>query len=330
MEFGTPEAHAAQKRFARHFRAVLISVALAILGYFALAVMQDGGQAWQAAKRLGAGGMALVLALSLANYAVRYWRWQVYLRALGFAVPGNLALRYYVAGFGFTTTPGKIGEAVRSWYLRRHDVPYTDSLSLFVTERLSDMAAMLLLSALALAQFPRLLVPVLAVLLVCTGLFAAIRHEQARRVLGRLPERLRGKRLRQLGEKTIGLLSSAARLMEARLLVLGLLLGLVAWGAEGIAFHYILRFLGIELPFWLSIGIYSVSVLIGAVSFLPGGLGSTEASMALLLLLAGAGHGEAVAATIICRVATLWFAVVLGALAMLSIGQAAPANAPGR
>lgn len=313
--------------FARHLRPVLVSLALAIIGYFALALLQDGEQAWRAAQRIGAGGAVLVLALSLFNYLVRYWRWQIYLRALGFGVPSGLAFRYYIAGFGFTTTPGKIGEAVRSWYLRRHDVPYTDSLSLFVSERLADMCAMLVLSALALVHFPALIAPFVLVLLGCVGAFAAIRYQQMRRTLEWLAGRLRRKRLRELGEHAIALLATAARLLQARLLVLGVLLGLLAWGAEGVAFYYILHFLDIQLPFWTSVGIYSISILIGAASFLPGGIGSTEASMALLLLVAGAGHGEAAAATIICRIATLWFAVALGAAAMLTIGSKTEARA---
>jgi len=49
-------------------------------------------------------------------------------------------------------------------------------------------------------------------------------------------------------------------------------------------------------------------------SFLPGGLGVTEGAMTLALV-EGAAHfdrASAVAATLLTRLATLWFAVVLG------------------
>jgi len=45
-------------------------------------------------------------------------------------------------------------------------------------------------------------------------------------------------------------------------------------------------------------------------------LGSTEGAMILLLGLLGVETSVAVAATLICRVATLWFAVVIGLAAM--------------
>ncbi len=81
----------------------------------------------------------------------------------------------------------------------------------------------------------------------------------------------------------------------------------------------ILQKLGVNTSAGLAIGIYSVSVLAGAVSFIPGGLGSTEAVMVLLLTLVGADASTAVAATLICRFATLWFAVIIGAAALAVI-----------
>jgi uncharacterized membrane protein YbhN (UPF0104 family) len=41
--------------------------------------------------------------------------------------------------------------------------------------------------------------------------------------------------------------------------------------------------------------------------------------MGVLLLSMGASPGEAVAATLICRVATLWFAVALGFVAIARV-----------
>ncbi len=59
-------------------------------------------------------------------------------------------------------------------------------------------------------------------------------------------------------------------------------------------------------------GIYAISMLACARSFLPGGLGSTEIAMGGLLVLIGTEPTAAMGSTIVCRVATLWFAVVLG------------------
>ena len=63
--------------------------------------------------------------------------------------------------------------------------------------------------------------------------------------------------------------------------------------------------------------VYALAMLAGALSFLPGGLGGAEAVMVAALTLKGVDQPSAVAATIIIRLATLWFAVALGLLATM-------------
>jgi uncharacterized protein (TIRG00374 family) len=66
----------------------------------------------------------------------------------------------------------------------------------------------------------------------------------------------------------------------------------------------------------MALFIYAFSMLVGAISFLPGGLGGTEATMVALLMLNKIAQPQAVAATVLIRLATLWFAVALGVIAM--------------
>lgn len=53
-------------------------------------------------------------------------------------------------------------------------------------------------------------------------------------------------------------------------------------------------------------------MLAAALSLLPGGLGGTEAVMVTLLVWKGQSLADAAAATLVIRLATLWFAVGLG------------------
>ena len=57
-------------------------------------------------------------------------------------------------------------------------------------------------------------------------------------------------------------------------------------------------------------------MLAGALSFLPGGLGSAEAVMVSLLTMNDMLLADAVAATVFTRLVTLWFAVILGIIAL--------------
>lgn len=100
----------------------------------------------------------------------------------------------------------------------------------------------------------------------------------------------------------------------------GLGLGVLSWALEGLSLYLITRDIGIELSLAAGIGIYAIAVLAGALSFLPGGLGGTEAVMGVLLVAFGSDGAAAVAITLLCRIATLWFAVALGGVAVAVLG----------
>jgi uncharacterized protein (TIRG00374 family) len=71
----------------------------------------------------------------------------------------------------------------------------------------------------------------------------------------------------------------------------------------------------------VAIFVLAVSSLAGGISMLPGGLGVADASVAGMLLVLidepEMTDSLAVAATLIIRFATLWFAVLIGALMLL-------------
>jgi uncharacterized protein (TIRG00374 family) len=62
--------------------------------------------------------------------------------------------------------------------------------------------------------------------------------------------------------------------------------------------------------------IYGFSTIAGSIAMLPGGLGVTEASLTGLMILMKIPKDVSVAATFIIRVATLWFAVLIGIVAV--------------
>jgi uncharacterized protein (TIRG00374 family) len=94
----------------------------------------------------------------------------------------------------------------------------------------------------------------------------------------------------------------------------GIVVGILAWGAEGLGLYLICLGLHIEVNAALAVGIYAIAVLAGSAAFfLPGGIGGMEIVMTTLLAQAsGAAISTAVIATLLCRLATLWFAVLIG------------------
>src|SRR3569832_2444980 len=72
-----------------------------------------------------------------------------------------------------------------------------------------------------------------------------------------------------------------------------------------------------------AVGIYAFAVLSGGLSFLPGGLGSTEAVMTALVASRGYSLAQALLVTLTCRFVIFWLAVVLGWGAVLALRRRA-------
>ncbi len=294
---------------------MVISVLLAALGYLAFAVYSGWREVWAAVAQVGVIGLGFALCLSLTNYTLRFMRWQVYLRVLGHQISWPTSLRIYLAGFALTTTPGKAGEAIRGVLLKRLSVPYPDSFAAILSERLSDLVAIVLLTLFGLALYPKTAPLIILGAGLATLLLALVSQSRLITCLHRrIPAPLQRKWWIANSMET---LYQASRCHQPTTLAWATILSLVGWAAEAFAFFLILHWMGLDVTLVFAVFVFAVSMLAGALSFTPGGLGSTEGVMAGLLVWHGVGLPEAVAATVLIRATTLWFAVVLGIASIL-------------
>lgn len=297
-------------------RALIISIAVAMSGYLAFSLWGGWHDVVAAFVEIGLLGTLLALGMSLVNYGLRFFRWQLYLTRLGHRLHWRPSLRIYLSGFALTTTPGKAGEAFRGVILSKHGVPFSLSFAAFISERLSDLVAVVLLALLGMAEHPEARS---AVLLGALGILIALLLISSETVLNKLLDwsTKSKRRLLTLASHIILALQGARRCQRADLLFFATLMSVVAWGAEAIAFYWVLDWLGAEITLSFAIFVYALSMLVGALSFLPGGLGSAEAVMISLLVLKGMSTPDAIAATVFIRLATLWFAVLIGLVALI-------------
>jgi len=300
-----------------HIKAIIISIAVSAIGYLLFSLLAGWKDVLSAFLMIGISGTLLALALSVLNYGLRFYRWAIYLSRLGHKVPLMENLRIYLSGFALTTTPGKAGEAFRSVLLRRHDVPVTSSLAAFVTERLSDLLAVVLLALIGLSQYQEARGAVLFGLAGVVATLILISREQPILYIRKRAEQKAGKIYSLVAQA--GLMLEQARACHSLgLVILTTCISVIAWAAEAFALYLILLWMGTDVSLSFAIFTYSLSMLAGALSFLPGGLGGAEAVMVSLLVSQGLDAPVAIAATVFIRLTTLWFAVVIGLFALLS------------
>ena len=254
------------------------------------------------------------LGLALSNYLLRFLRWAFYLKVLKIKAPVGISALVFLSGLAMSITPGKAGELVKCYLLNsKTQVPVSRSAPVVVMERLTDVISVIILGLTGFVLLPVPVIVVLAVAMVVSviGLmFALSRH--ALRLTG-LP--ILSKWSELLRDSQEGFKELAA----PRVMVVGVAIGAVAWFVEGLALWVILRGIGSEIDLVRALPIYAAATLVGAVTALPGGLVGTEGSMLAFLQQSGVTRAGASAGTVLIRLVTLWFAVLVGLLALLAL-----------
>ncbi|HEU5090270.1 MAG TPA: lysylphosphatidylglycerol synthase transmembrane domain-containing protein [Roseiflexaceae bacterium] len=307
-------------------RSILISLAIGLAVAVVLGLASDIRSVGQGFAAFHWSVVPAVLGFTLLNYLLRWLKWEYYLRVTGMGQGvdrGDSAL-LFTSGMVMAVTPGKIGEVLKSYLLRRiNGTPVSASAPIVLAERLTDGLGMLLLMGLGLTFYPPAQ-PAFALLVLLS--VAGIVIVQRRSLFERAVALLEGVPLgRRVAPRLAAMYESTHQLLQWRILVVSTLISLVSWFGECVALYFVL--LGLNQPpslhlLLVATFVFAASTLFGLVSFLPGGLGVSEASSAgLLVLLVPIATGPATVATLIIRFCTLWFGVSLGALALAIVSR---------
>ncbi len=296
-------------------RGLLVLLLLGAVTFAALGFVGDFEQIRDLIGGFDGGVLALVLLLSAVNYGLRFLRWQYYLHRLDVRLPLGRSLAIFLTGFLLAVTPGKAGELAKAWMAREFGAPRARPVvAVVVTERLLDVLAVLLLLASSVLVFTGQRSFVAAIVLVAAAAVVAVIY---RPLTGRLMPMLAKTRLGAgRAAVLIDIHQAFNRLVEPRTLLAGLALSTTAWAAEGVGCALVVRHYEPAVPVLASVFDYAASSMAGAVSMLPGGLLAAEGSLVLLLERQGVALDAAMASTVIVRAATLWFAVIVGLLAL--------------
>lgn len=301
-------------------RKVLIGTLLGALVFAALSLYADVSALRENLSSFAWSAFAWALLLATGNYTLRYLRWHYYLRRIGVEVPHLDSALVFLSGFVMSVTPGKLGEVFKSLLLYEdRGVSIARTAPVVFAERLTDLFALVILTAMGSLAFDRGL-PVAA----AGGLLAGfVLLASAWRPLGELLLSIAARLplIGRLAPKLREAYESLFVMTRPAPLIVATGLATVSWFLECVALFVLLRALpGGGLDLEGSLFAYSASTIVGALAMMPGGLGVTEAGMTGLIEALSGGRidaASATAATMLCRLATLWWAVLVGAGALV-------------
>lgn len=297
-------------------RALVLAVLASALVYAAMVALADGPAVLETFASIPAGLVVLLLVISLVAFVARGLRWGWLMARLGYPVGTADALYLHLSGQTMSVSPGRVGEVLKPWLAREvAGMPMSAGIALVFCERVADLIAVCILALGALSIVGGgtwvLLTSLAAVAAATAVASSAWFHRLALRMLGK-------QRWAQRHHEALTTMSSTVRAsLSWRTLLVAVPVSVFAWGLEGVGLWLLLRSAGQEVfGVWGIVSVYAVATLVGAFTFLPAGIGFTEASLAGILIAAGLEPATASAATLVVRVTTLWWSVLVGWLAL--------------
>jgi uncharacterized protein (TIRG00374 family) len=253
----------------------------------------------------------LILALTFANYMLRFYKWDYYLRKIGVRLKFKDSFMVFLSGLSMAITPGKIGEVFKSYLLKRlNNTAVSRSVPVVFAERVTDVLSLLILAAISFSvlQYGKevLLITLAILIVLIIGIQSAPIRKRLLAVCRHIPL------INKLSDHLRTGFETAYVLFKPVNLTVATLISVVSWGFECLATYFTLVAFGVSASVLLSTFVFSFSSLFGAISMIPGGLVVAEGSFAGLLIMAGIAKGTAASATMIIRFCTLWFGVIVG------------------
>ena len=300
-------------------RNLILALALGVAVYLVLFIISGFENLREALGNFNLVLVPAILGLVSLSYVGRFFRWLYYLRLLKVSVPLRINAAIFASGLSMTISPGKLGEVLKSVFVRQAaGAPVARTAPAVVAERATDgtgMVAWGFLGALALGLGPTTLVVFLVVAAFGIAVLRSKRLSlRVERTLGKLP--LLDRFTPHLGDFH----TASNELLATRPLVTGTVISFLSWGLECLGVYLCTVGLDVDRPFLLVVFVFATSSLVGVLSMLPGGIGAVEAGLTgQFVAVAGLSTELAVALTLLIRLATLWFATLLGILGLFAV-----------
>lgn len=294
---------------------IFISLAAAGLLYLLFTIYADYKQVATAFSRFNWLLFPVLLLLSFTNYFSRFLKWDYYLKILNVKIKRIDSFSIFMSGLIMSVTPGKMGELLKSYLVKQLcNEPISKTAPVIFAERITDFISLVLIGLLGAYVYDYGRLIVLAVGMFFLLVVALISNRGIALWIIKVLERI--KFIKKHIISIHNLYESSYILLRPWALFKMTLLSFVSWSFECFGYYIILRNFGVDVSFlWASFS-YCFATIVGAVSMLPGGLGITEGSLTFLLVQKGYTKDIAVASTFIIRVVTLWFAVLVGVVAV--------------
>jgi len=299
----------------------LILILIAVVGIYAIFLfVSDYNILSEKISNFKINYLPLILLLATASWIPIFIKWHFLLKNCEIDIPLKKSILVFLSGSAFEITPGQIGALMKSQILKTSsNIPRTKTAPIIVVEKVYDLIGAILAAIIGIIILGMESYLIFIAILVLAIIFFFVYYRPASEIFFKQITK------RKFFSKYIENISESYEIIQksttVKVATVCILLAVTYWFIISAAAYYTLIAFDIDVLDYLKVlAIYTTSILLGAVSFIPAGIGVTEGSIAGLFTLNGIDVSTALILSVMIRVLTLWYSVCVGFIALKFIG----------
>ena len=304
-------------KFYRNFLLVVVSM---IVLYIVFLIVSDFNVIREKIFDFKTDYLPIILLLAPLSWVIVFFRWHFLLKNSNIIIPKKENFKIYMAGFAMSVTPGKVGELIKSQFLKsKYGVSRKNTLPIIISEYFYHMVGVLVVSIIGVYYFEfSLYIIILTSALIITTLTIISSETFFKKFLNLISKR-------NFLKKYVSPISDSHIIFKkstrGKIFIISSGLSIAFWLTEVLIVYFVfLSFNILNFEFFKIAAIYTTSLILGMLSFLPMGVGVVEGSLAGFLNYEGIDISIALTLVILIRIFTRWYGVIVGLIFMKLIG----------
>jgi len=295
-----------------NLKTILLVVLCTIILYSIMIFLTDIPKIQQQIYDFKINYLPHILILIASGWFLALFRWHILVRNLGIDVPLRSNFTIFFSSMALAMIPGRVGDLVKSQMLKsRHNISRTKTAPLVFLERYYDLIGAVVASSLGILFFqPALYVMIIiSIFLIICFIIASSKtfFEKCFKKFSKV------KFLSKFTEPLLDSYDVVHKSTRGKVSIIAILLSTSQWLVVSTAVYFTLLAYDItNISILEVIPLYLSSIVLGAVSLLPGGLGISEGSLAGFLNLFVDDISITLSISIIIRIFTLWIGIIVG------------------
>ena len=260
--------------------------------------------------------LPLILFLVTASWCPVFIKWHFLLKNCEINIPLTRSITVFLSGLAFEITPGKLGALMKSQILKTSfNIPRTKTAPIVLVEKVYDLIGAILASIIGIIILGMDTYLIIIAILVLSMIFFFVYYRPASELFFKRVTKT--KFFSKYVENISELDKIVQKSTNVKVATICILLAVTYWFIVSAAVYFTLIGFDINILDYLKVlSIYATSILLGAISFIPGGVGITEGALAGLFTLEGIDVSTALILSVIIRIFVLWYSVSIGFISL--------------